>query len=106
MVWKGVVSSWERSDTSLVAVNDSPVRCCGRAAVSLGVRGATVNVRAVVVPARLLDVDVLLGMTGIDALHGVSVGGGSVRFGSEDPAASDAVAAGVQCEHPPEREVC
>ncbi|KAF0292273.1 Gag-Pro-Pol polyprotein [Amphibalanus amphitrite] len=120
VVWKGVVSQWEQSDTSLVAVNDSPVRCCGQAAVSLGVRGTTVNVRAVVVPARLLGVDVLLGMTGIDALRGVSVSGGSVRFGSEDPAATEqreapperevcravGTAAGVQREAPPEREVC
>ena len=106
VVWKGVVSRWERGHTSLVAVNDSPVLCCGQAAVSLGVQGVTVNVRAVVVPARLLDVDVLLGMTGIDALRGVTVRGGSVRFGSEGPTARDAAAAGVQREAPQEREVC
>ncbi|KAF0287354.1 Rho guanine nucleotide exchange factor 17 [Amphibalanus amphitrite] len=60
------------------------------------------------------------GMTGIDALRGVSVSGGSVRFGSEDPAATEqreapperevcravGTAAGVQREAPPEREVC
>ena len=101
-----MVSCWERSDASLVAVNDSPVLCCGRAVVSLGVRGATVSVRAVVVPARLLGVDVLLGMTGIDALQGVSVSGGSVRFGSDNPVASVDTAAVVQREAPPEREVC
>ncbi|KAF0296723.1 Methyl-CpG-binding domain-containing protein 13 [Amphibalanus amphitrite] len=106
VVWKGMVSCWERSDASLVAVNDSPVLCCGRAVVSLGVRGATVSVRAVVVPARLLGVDVLLGMTGIDALQGVSVSGGSVRFGSDNPVASVDTAAVVQREAPPEREVC
>ncbi|KAF0313347.1 Gag-Pro-Pol polyprotein [Amphibalanus amphitrite] len=105
-MWKGMVSCWERSDASLVAVNDSPVLCCGRAVVSLGVRGATVSVRAVVVPARLLGVDVLLGMTGIDALQGVSVSGGSVRFGSDNPVASVDTAAVVQREAPPEREVC
>ena len=101
-----MVSCWEQSDASLVAVNDSPVLCCGRAVVSLGVRGATVSVRAVVVPARLLGVDVLLGMTGIDALQGVSVSGGSVRFGSDNPVASVDTAAVVQREAPPEREVC
>ncbi|XP_043219799.1 uncharacterized protein LOC122380580 [Amphibalanus amphitrite] len=59
-------------------------------------------------------------MTGIDALRGVSVSGGSVRFGSEDPAATEqreapperevcravGTAAGVQREAPPEREAC
>ncbi|KAF0307833.1 Gag-Pro-Pol polyprotein [Amphibalanus amphitrite] len=50
--------------------------------------------------------DVLLGMTGIDALQGVSVSGGSVRFGSDNPVASVDTAAVVQREAPPEREVC
>ncbi|KAF0297519.1 Methyl-CpG-binding domain-containing protein 13 [Amphibalanus amphitrite] len=45
-------------------------------------------------------------MTGIDALQGVSVSGGSVRFGSDNPVASVDTAAVVQREAPPEREVC
>ncbi|XP_043226913.1 uncharacterized protein LOC122384018 [Amphibalanus amphitrite] len=90
------ITARERAAAPVAAVQLPPPS----AAVSLGVRGTTVNVRAVVVPARLLGVDVLLGMTGIDALRG--------REAPPEREACRAVgtAAGVQREAPPEREAC
>ena len=50
--------------------------------VDLAVNGLTAAVEVVVVPARLMGVDMLLGMTGIKALGGVSVcAEGNARFG-------------------------
>ena len=82
LVWQALAPGWERCDTVLTAVNGSTVRCCGRMKVDLAVNGLTAAVEVVVVPARLMGVDMLLGMTGIKALGGVSVcAEGNARFG-------------------------
>ena len=66
---------------NMTAVNGSVVRCCGRVDVRLDAQGRRAAVRAVVVAERLMGVDVLLGMTGLEALGGVFVRAGEVRFG-------------------------
>ena len=81
IVFAGLTSEWEKCEADMMAVNGSVVRCCGKADVCLEVQGRRVAVRAVVVRERLMGLDVLLGMTGVEALGGVFVRSGEVRFG-------------------------
>ena len=81
VIFAGCVNSWDRLEMNMTAVNGSVVRCCGRVDVRLDAQGRRAAVRAVVVAERLMGVDVLLGMTGLEALGGVCVRAGEVRFG-------------------------
>ena len=109
VVYVGCTPQWDRCEVDMVAVNGSAVRCCGRANVHVEAQGRQAAVRAVVVSERLMGVDVLLGMTGIEALGGVFVGEGEVRFGgggcgnTGPPGGVQAAAA--QVRYPEERRI-
>ena len=99
VVFAGLTPDWEECEADMMAVNGSAVRCCGKANVCLEVQGRRVTVRAVVVRERLMGLDVLLGMTGVEALGGVFVGSGGVRFGcGEDARGSIGGARAAACQ--------
>ena len=101
VIYEGCAPEWERRETNMTAVNGSVVRCCGMADVRLEVQGRRAAVRAVVVDERLMGVDVLLGMTGVEALGGVFVRSGDVRFGGGDGVGRD-----VSCSRAAAAQVC
>ena len=107
VVYVGCVRQWEKRETNMTAVNGSVVKCCGWADVCLEAQGRRAAVRAVVVEERLMGVDVLLGMTGVEALGGVFVRSGEVRLGSEGErgTADCPQAAAVQVRYPEDRRI-
>uniref|UniRef100_A0A5S6R0A2 Integrase catalytic domain-containing protein n=1 Tax=Trichuris muris TaxID=70415 RepID=A0A5S6R0A2_TRIMR len=94
---------WTRRPVSLLAVDGKELRCQGTGIVSLeqnGGRRATVE--AIIVNAKPLGFDFVLGMNGIEALGGVTVSKGPrVSFGSES---AEICSAGVDAIRLEERD--
>ena len=72
--WGG---NWERREVAMITANDQVWRCQGVTGISVEVDGgAAVHVEAYVTRARPLGFVCILGMDVIEALGGVTVGGG------------------------------
>lgn len=79
-------SSWTRRTTCVTTVNGAEMRCIGVGTVRLQLHsGAEAFIEALVVRDRPLDFDMILGMDGITAFHGVTIRGpNDVQFGVEN----------------------
>ena len=88
IVHESCCADWRRCSVNVMAVNGSRLQSSGVADVTvrLSSDGTPVTLRAVVVPEKPLGVDMLIGVTGITALGGVTVkSANDVRFGMAGP---------------------
>ena len=73
LVYEACCSEWTPVKVDMTTASGGTLRCVGMASIDLECQGQRVKLAALVVPARPLGVDVLLGMPGIAALGGMSV---------------------------------
>ena len=73
LVFEGCCQRWSPRAISMTTVNGGTLRCSGAASVSVECQGQCVTLAALVVPERPLGMDLVLGMSGIAALGGVSL---------------------------------
>lgn len=73
LIYKGCCEQWAPRAVSLTTVNGGTLRCSGVTNIAVDCEGRRVMLAALVVPDRPLGMDLVLGMSGITALGGVSL---------------------------------
>ena len=73
LIYQGCCEQWTPRSVTMTTVNGGKLRCKGVANVAVDCEGKRVMVAVLVVPDRPLGMDVVLGMSGITALGGVSL---------------------------------
>ena len=73
LIYEGCCDRWVPRSVAMTTVNGGTLRCSGVADVAIECQGKRVMLAALVVPNRPLGMDLVLGMSGITALGGVSL---------------------------------
>ena len=73
LVYAGACHRWTPDRVDMMTVNGGTLRCTGKAQVTVSHQGRQVTLAALVVPNRPLGMDMVLGMSGITALGGISL---------------------------------
>ncbi|KAF0313984.1 Protein PET100, mitochondrial [Amphibalanus amphitrite] len=72
LVYAGACSDWSTRPVNMMTVNGGTLRCAGTAEITVQHQENRASLAALVVPDRPLGMDVVLGMSGIMALGGVT----------------------------------
>ena len=80
VIFAPLCESWVRDHVSLVTVSGERSVCEGKGRVRVDVAGKSVVVKVLVVSYKPMGVDLILGMNGITALGGVTIGEGRDPF--------------------------
>ena len=73
LIYSGACRGWRSRRLEMTTVNGGTLHCIGTAEVTVTHQGRQATLQALVVPDRPLGMDMVLGMSGITALGGVSL---------------------------------